>query len=115
MGSAKIHFAAIDGVAGAFESGGDVLRGHGAEELVVFAGFLGDGDFDRGHHLRQIGGVADFFGFAAQVGLLFLLHDLLVGIVGGYCQAFRQQVIAGVAGGDFYYVAAAAEVIDFFS
>ncbi len=84
------------------------MRGYGAEELVVFAGFLGDGHFYRGHHLRQVVGVADFFGFAAQVGLLFLLHDLLVGLVGGYCQALRQQVIAGVAGGDFYNVAAAA-------
>ena len=47
--------------------------------------------------------------------MALLLDDLLVGFVGHHGQPLGQQEIAGVSGGDFDHLAAAAQLFDVFS
>ena len=94
---------------------GDVLGRHRAEQLIVLAGLLRDGDADAGQQLGQILGLALQLGFLAQVRLALLLDDLLVGFGGRHGQPLGQQEIAGVAGGDLHHLAAAAQLFDVFS
>ena len=58
--------------------------------------------------------LALLLGFAAQVRLALLLHDLLVGFRGRHGQPLGQQEVAGVAGGHLHHLAAGAQLLDVF-
>ncbi len=94
----------------AMSAGGD-----GAEEVVVFAHFAGEGEGDGVELGDELLGLGLFFGGAAHGGGLHLLDDGLVGRGGLHGEVFGQQKVAAIAVGDLHDVAAVAEVRDIFS
>src|ERR1035438_1543905 len=114
-GFVQLDLAAVDDEVLSGQCVGHILGGDGAEQLVVLAGFLFDGDGDAVDQPGQILRLDFEFGVFAQVRLALLFDDLLVG--GGGCngEAFGQQEIAGVSGGNFDYLAAGAQFVDIFS
>src|SRR5581483_6885388 len=98
-----------------FESFRHVLCGDGAEELIVLARLLRDGNDSAHHQLGEVFRFALLLRLFAQVRLTLLLHDLLVRVGGRDGQFLRQQEIAGISRGDLDHVAAVAQSLDVFS
>src|SRR5712692_793250 len=106
---AFVHLVALRG-----ERLGDVRRGDGAEQLIVFAGLARQRDTGRGEHLGLLLRALPLGGGAlVQHGANFL-QPLQIAGRGGDGELPRQQEIARIARGHFDYLAAGAQLFDVF-
>ena len=91
---------------------GDHAGGHRAKHLPVLAGLDGDDGDEVGDALGQFGHGAEFVGFACAAAFLEGFDALLVGAGERDGQALGNEVVAGVAGGDFDLVGFSAKTHD---
>ena len=106
----ELDLAAIDLEALCGEFGGDIGRGHGAEEVSALARFAGEGE-DHGLELSNLLFCLCLLGSgAAGGGGLHLVDDRLVRCGGLQRQLAGQQEIAAVAIGHLDDIAAVAQV-----
>ena len=91
---------------------GNHARGDGAEHLAVFAGLDRDEADELGEALGQLVHGVELVRFALGPALPEGFQAALVGGGQRNGQALREQIIAGVAGGDFDLVGLAAQAND---